>query len=228
MTTPPLDAFLASSTWTRQLTDAQLDRIRFDMAVRPFAAGTIVCARATPSAHWLGVMDGMLKLENITEAGKSSTFASVPAGAWFGEGAVLKGEPRPYEVVALRDSEVAFLPRSSFMWLLENSHPFALWMVGHLNARLGHFVAMVQNQRLGDITAQVAYGLAGLFHSDLYPSTDRRITLSQEEIGRLCGLSRQVVNRTLQELQDRGAIRLSYGSVEVTDLDVLKAIARGE
>lgn len=227
MTTTTFDAFLASSTWTHPLTGAQLDRIRLDMAVRTFAAGTTVCARATPSAHWLGVVDGMLKLENMTEAGKSSTFAGVPSGAWFGEGAVLKAELRPYEVVALRDSTVAFLPRSSFMWLLEDSHAFALWMVGHLNARLGHFVAMVQNQRLGDITAQVAYGLAGLFNPALYPSTERRITLSQEEIGRLCGLSRQVVNRTLQELQDRGAIVLSYGSIEVTDLEVLKAVARG-
>lgn len=205
----------------------QLDRVRGELAVRAFSAGATVCARATPSAHWLGVMTGLLKLENLSEAGKSSTFASVPSGAWFGEGAVLKGELRPYEVVALRDSEIVFLPRETFLWLLEGSHPFALWMVRHLNARLGHYVAQVQNQRLGDITAQVAYGLSGLFNQELFPGTGRRITLSQEEIGRLCGLSRQVVNRTLQTLQDLGAIEVTYGAIEVTDLDKLRAVARG-
>jgi CRP/FNR family transcriptional regulator, cyclic AMP receptor protein len=228
VTTPALDTFLAASTWTHSLSDQQADRMRRDIAVRSFLAGSTVCARATPSAHWLGVVEGMLKLENMTESGKSSTFASVPSGAWFGEGAVIKGELRPYEVVALRDTVVAFLPRDTLLWLLDNNHAFALWMVGHLNARLGHYVALVQNQRLGDVQAQVAYGLAGLFNPALYPGTERRITLSQEEIGRLCGLSRQVVNRTLQELQDRNAIRLSYGSIEVTDLAVLRSIARGE
>ena len=44
-------------------------------------------------------------------------------------------------------------------------------------------------------------------------------TLSQEELGRLSGVSRQVTNRALLELQVRGAIRLGYGSIEVIDLN---------
>ncbi|WP_252374463.1 Crp/Fnr family transcriptional regulator [Hydrogenophaga sp. 2FB] len=208
------------------LTDVQASRVRQEISIVSFAAGTTVCARHTPSAHWLGVVGGMLKLENISEGGKSSSFASVPAGAWFGEGAVLKGELRPYEVVALRDSRVAFLPRDTFLRLLEESHPFALWLIAHLNARLGHYVALVQNFRLGDTTAQVAYSLSGLFNPALFPSTERCITISQEELGRLSGVSRQVVNKALQELQERGAIRVSYGSIEVVDLKVLQDVAR--
>lgn len=166
-----------------------------------------------------------MKLENITEGGKSSSFAGVPSLAWFGEGSVLKGEPRPYEIIALQDSVVAFLPRASFLKLLEESHPFALWLVDQLNARLAHYVALVQNFRLRDPVAQVAYSLSGLFDTALFPNTGRRVTLSQEELGRLSGVSRQVTNRALQELQERGAIRLSYGSVEVIDLGVLKEVA---
>jgi CRP-like cAMP-binding protein len=226
MTTAALELLLAQSSWMPCLTDAQAQHVRQQISLRSFAAGTTVCARATPSAHWLGVVEGMLKLENISEGGKSSTFASVPAGAWFGEGAVLKGEPRPYEVVALRDSVIAFLPRAAFLHVLDQSHPFALWLIAQLNARLAHYVALVQNFRLGDTTAQVAYSLSGLFDDALFPGTARRVTLSQEELGRLCGVSRQVTNRALQELQERGAIRLSYGSVEVIDLGILRAVAR--
>lgn len=226
MSEDPLERLLSRSSWMTCLTDTQAKRVREAVSVVSFAAGTTVCARATPSAHWLGVIDGMLKLENISEGGKSSSFASVPAGAWFGEGAVLKGELRPYEVVALRDSQVAFLPRDTFLRLLDESHPFALWLIGHLNARLGHYVALVQNFRLGDTTAQVAHSLSGLYNPALFPTTDRCITISQEELGRLSGVSRQVVNRALQALQERGAIRVSYGSIEVIDLDLLQDVAR--
>lgn len=99
-------------------------------------------------------------------------------------------------------------------------------MFDQLNARLAHYVALVQNFRLGDTTAQVAYSLSGLFDDALFPGTARRITISQEELGRLSGVSRQVTNRALQELQERGAIRLNYGSLEVIDLAVLRAVAR--
>lgn len=225
-TADSLDLFLSQSSWTSSLTDEEAARVRRAITVRSFTAGSAVFARGTPTAHWAGVMEGMLKLDNITEDGKTSTFAGVPSGAWFGEGSVLKDEPRPYAVTALTDSVVALVPRSEFLRLLHESHPFALWLIGQLNARLAHYVAQVQTDRLGDTTAQVAYSLSGLFNDALFPNTARRITLSQEELGRLSGVSRQVANRALQELQDRGAIRLGYGSIEVIDLKVLQAIAR--
>lgn len=226
MTADSLDLFLAQSPWMSCLKGDEVRRVRQAVSVRSFAAGSAVFARGTPTAYWAGVVEGMLKLDNITEEGRISTFAGVPAGAWFGEGSVLKDEPRPYAVTALSDSVVALLPRSEFLRLMHESHPFALWLIGQLNARLAHYVALVQTNRLGDTTAQVAYSLSGLFNDALFPSTARRITLSQEELGRLSGVSRQVTNRALQELQDRGAIRLGYGSLEVTDLAVLQAIAR--
>ena len=222
----PLDLFLSQSSWVACLTEAEAQRVRGAISVRTFSLGSTVCARGTPSAQWIGVVDGLLKLDNITEDGKTSTLAGVPAGAWFGEGTVLKDEPRPYAVTALSDSVVAFLPRSEFMRLLQENHPFALWLIGQLNARLAHYVALVQKDRLGDTTAQVAYSLSGLFNDALFPNTGRRVTISQEELGRLSGLSRQVANRALKELQDRGAIRLGYGSLDVIDLNVLQKIAR--
>mgnify|MGYP006175323757 CR=1 FL=1 len=39
------------------------------------------------------------------------TFAGLTAGAWFGEGTVLKKEPRRYDVVALRDTRLAMMDR---------------------------------------------------------------------------------------------------------------------
>lgn len=226
MTIASLDTFLSQSSWMACLTEEESARVRKAITLRSYSAGAAVFARGTPPAHWAGVLEGMLKLDNITEEGRISTFAGVPSGAWFGEGSVLKDEPRPYAVTALTDSVVALLPRGEFLRLLHESHPFALWLIGQLNARLAHYVAQVQADRLGDTTAQVAYSLSGLFNNALFPNTARRITLSQEELGRLSGVSRQVANRALQELQDRGAIRLGYGSMEVIDLQVLQAIAR--
>lgn len=219
--------FIDGSAWTRGLTEAQLDRVRQVITARAFPTGATVCARGTPSNQWLGVIEGMLKVETVALAGRSSTFAGVPAGAWLGEGAVLKGEARPYDVVAIRDSVVAFMPRTTFLWLLAESHPFALWLITQLNARLGYYVALVQSFRLNDTTKQVAYCLAELFNTTLYPTERRQISISQEEIGRLSGVSRSIANRALRELHDRKVIQMGYGTITILDMQALDKLAHG-
>ena len=69
---------------------------------------------------------------------------------------MLKDQPRPYDVVALRDSQVAYLPRTTFTWLLDNSISFNRFLVNQLNERLGQFIAAIEYERLLDTDAKVA------------------------------------------------------------------------
>lgn len=222
-----LAAFLTSSPWREGLTEAQFDRVSHEAVTRNFNAGATICLRGSPSEHWLAVIDGLVKVDTVSADGRATTFAGVSGGAWFGEGAVLKGEPRPYAVVAIRDSTVAFVPRSTFLWLLENSHSFSRWLIDQLNARLGYYVALVEGLRLGDVNTRVAFCLAELFNPQLYPNTQTRIEISQEEIGRLTGMARQTAYRALHELENAGLIKVEYGSIEVLDLEGLKKFCRG-
>jgi CRP/FNR family transcriptional regulator, cyclic AMP receptor protein len=203
-----------------------MDRVRGDSTMRDFTAASTICLRGSPAMHWLGVVEGMLKVDTVAVDGRSTTFAGVPKGAWFGEGAALKGEPRPYAVVAIRDSQVAFMPRDTFLWLIDDSRAFSRWVIDQLNARLGHYVALVESFRLHDVTARVAYGLSELFNPQLFPQTDRELVISQEEVARLCGLSRQNVNRELHKLEEAGLLKIRYGVIEVLDLDGLQRFSR--
>ena len=206
--------------------DQQQQQIRGEVSIRRFKSGETVCLRDSPALHWLGVAEGMLKLENIAVDGRATTFAGVPSGAWFGEGAVLKGEPRPYTVVSIQDSVVVFVPRQAFLGLLDSSQAFSRWLIDQLNARLAHYVAMVENFRLNNTTARVAYCLSELFNPQLYPNTSSKLAISQMDIARLSGLSRQAANKALHELQESGLLRIGYGTVEVLDLARLQREAQ--
>lgn len=220
-----LAEFLATSPWREGLTQDQFDRVCRDTEAYTFTAGATICLRESPCLHWLAVVDGLVKVDTISPDGRATTFASVPGGSWFGEGAVLKGVARPYAVVAIRDSTVAFVPRGTFLWLRDNSHSFSSWLIDQLNARLAYYVALVESLRLGDVNTQVAFCLAELFNPQLYPNTQLRIDISQEEIGRLTGMTRQTAYRALQQLESAHLIRMKYGSVEVLDLKGLKEFA---
>ena len=217
-----LEDMLALSPWTRELPAEQLSQVRTAIIVRDFEAGSTVYRKGDPANAWVGVIDGLVKLHSLSPAGKSVTFAGIPAGGWFGEGSVLKGEPFKYDIVALRDSRIALMPEATFRWLLDTSIPFNRFLLTQLNERLGQFIGMVEHDRLLEPDARVARTLAALFNPHLYPDTQPHIQISQEELGYLAGASRQRVNRALQVLAGAGLIKVDYGLVTVLDLNGLQ------
>jgi len=212
---------LTLSRWARELPAEHLGRVRAAIIVREFAAGSTVFRKGDPASAWVGVIDGLVKLHSLSPSGKSVTFAGIPAGGWFGEGSVLKGEPLKYDIVALRDSRIALMPEATFRWLLDTSIPFNRFLLTQLNERLGQFIGMVEHDRLLEPDARVARALAALFNRHLYPDTQPRIQISQEELGYLAGASRQRVNRALRTLAGAGLIKVDYGLVTVLDLNGL-------
>ena len=56
----------------------------------------------------------------------------------------------------------------------------------------------------------------------LYPGVGARLDLTQQQIGCLCGLSRQRVNCALQIMQGASVLRTEYGAVHVLCLAALR------
>jgi CRP-like cAMP-binding protein len=217
-----LAEMLGAAPWFGALPRALGQRVLTETPVRQAAAGSLVCRKGEPVEHWIGVVDGLVKMANVSADGKPTSFTGIPSGGWFGEGSLLKDEPRRYDIVALRDSSIAYVPRAAFMALLDESVAFNRFLLVQLNERLGQFIGMVEHDRLLGPDARLARGLAGLFNPLLYPGIGPTLPISQDELGQLVGLSRQRVNRGLKVLEERGLLRIEYGAVTVLDLDGLR------
>ena len=217
-----LDDLLGLSPWLRQLDAPQRERVRSDLIERTVPAGAFVCRKGEAIEHWFGVVDGLVKISSVSADGKSVTFIGVPPGGWYGEGSLLKEEPRRYDAIALRDSRIALMPRATFQWLLDTSIPFNRHLLIQLNERLGQLIATLESDRLLGPDARVARCLAQMFNPLLYPELGPRLEISQAELGFLTGLSRQRVNQALQLLARRGLLTVEYGSITVLSLDALR------
>jgi CRP-like cAMP-binding protein len=211
-----------AANWAQLLDPVQMARVEADVFETFVPKGGFVCRKGEPVDNWIGVISGMVKMNNFSASGKAMTFIGVPPGSWFGEGSLLKREIRKYDTMALRDTRVARLPGATFYWLLETSLPFTRFLLMQLNERLGQFIGMVENERLLDLNTRVARCLASMFNSHLYPGVDTLVQLSQEEIGLLSGSSRQRANQALQVLEKKGLLRLDYGGIRVLDLEGLR------
>lgn len=217
---------LRAAAWAAGLTEQQRERVEAETQDRLYSAGTVLCQQDTLATEWFGVVEGMVKVDILAADGRSTTLSGISPGGWLGEGSLLKGELRPYSIVALQDSRIALMPRQTFDYLVATSLPFCHFMINQLNARLGQFIALAENHRMHDISSQVASCLAELFNPQLNPHAQKALRISQEEIGRLAGVSRQIAHRALHELENAGLLHIGYGSVDVIDIDGLRRYAR--
>lgn len=217
-----LHELLRVSQWARSLTAEQRARVEAETLVRDLPVGVPVCRKGEPVEHWIGLIDGLVKMTSVTPDGKTTTFTGVTSGGWFGEGSLLKDRERKYDVVTLRDSRVAYMPRATFEWLLDTDIGFNRFLLMQLNERLGQFIAMVEYERLLGPDARVARSLAGLYNPVLYPQQLTDVELSQEELGYLAGVSRQRVNQALRLLEQAKLVQVEYGNIRILDLEGLR------
>ncbi len=208
--------------WSRDLNGDELERVRRSIIEKSFSQGDYVCHRGDRLDAWTGIASGLMKLSTTSHSGKTVTLAGIRAGGWFGEGSLLKDEPRNYDLVALRETRVAFMNRPTFNWLFENSGAFNRFLVRQFNERLGQFIALVEYDRTLDATARLARSIAWLFNPVLYPDGGRHLDISQEEIGLLSGLSRPVTNKSLQTLEAKGLLTVERNGLTVLKLERLR------
>ena len=216
------EELIRSSLLGQSLTEEQLAKALAGTIERSYAAGAFICMKGEPVDYWMGIIDGLGKMASHWTTGKTTSLTGISTGGWFGEGSLLKSETRRYDVMAIRETRVAFMNRSTFLWLMDNSIPFNRHLITQLNERLGQFIGMMENERMLDTDARIARGLAALFNPVLYPGTNRLLQISQEELGYLAGVSRQRANQALKVLEDAGLVRSEYGGIHIIDLDGLR------
>jgi CRP-like cAMP-binding protein len=219
---PPSEPELAGIPWLTVLAADDRREATAALVVVSAEPGDRVCRTGAPSTYWFGVIDGLLKMSNVSLDGTPITYTGIPPGAWFGEGTLLKREIYRYNIEALRKSTVAGLPLAVFWTLLERSIPFNRFVMTQLNERLGQFIAAREIDRNNQPDARVARSLAALFHPVLYPGVGQVLRITQQELAWLVGLSRQRVNEALTALAGAGLIRVEYGGVRVLDLGGLR------
>lgn len=217
-----LESMLRESLWARTLSDDELDRVLHESHERRVPEGGYAMRCGAPADHWIGVIEGLVKMSVSEPDGRVSTFTGVTAGGWAGEGSLLKPGCWRYDGVAVRNTRLACIPRHSFERLVATSLPFNRFLLSHLNARLSLFIGLVEYDRLLGPDARVARCLAALFDPNLYPHAGNAVQLSQDEIGLLAAVSRQRTNKALHELERAGLLRVDFGGVTVLDIAGLR------
>ena len=220
-----IDELLAHSPWFGQIGGPAQRQLRADIVERAIASGHSLGHHGEMQHYWYGVLEGLLKWSINAPDGRTVTLGGQSVGSWFGEGTLLRGEPRKADLVALRHSRVAMIPYETFDWLRRTEPAFNEFLLQQINERLHWFMGNFAAHRLLDTHRLVARALVGLVHPLLNPRGERYLMISQEELANLATISRQRCNEALVSMKHDGLLQLDYGAVGVVNLDALQKLA---
>jgi CRP-like cAMP-binding protein len=201
-----------------------IQRLSSYAVIRAVKRGTTLFAKGDAGNSLFAVCDGTVKITSPSADGKDAVFNLVHEGGIFGEIALLDGRPRTANAVAATDCQLMVIDRRDFLPLLRSQHELAVKIIDVLCARLRHTSEQVEDVIFLDLPGRLAKALLRLAQNGGAPPSDRKLTITQREIGEIIGISRESTNKQLRDWQKRKWIKLERGGVRVLRPDALAAI----
>src|SRR4051794_7491515 len=131
---------------------ALLERLRR----RSFRKGARVFMQGDAGHDFYLVESGSVKICMTTGDGKEMTLAILGPGEFFGELALMDGEPRSSDAVAMDDCQLLLLQRAEFIQFVEQYPSVARSVIEVLSRRLRDDNELVQDAAFFDVAARLA------------------------------------------------------------------------
>jgi CRP-like cAMP-binding protein len=209
----------------RGLAPATLDRIAGLAIRRVYAMGETIFEQSDPGDGLYGVVTGRVRISASSSDGKELFLNIMEPGDTFGEIALLDGRPRTASAGTTAASDVFVIPRGRFMELLQREPELVTHVLELLCQRLRWLSGLAEDSGLLPVPARLARRLLtlGKIHGQITPR-GIRLAISQEEMARFAGLSRQVVNQYLQTWKARQWVGLGRSNITILDAAALEVI----
>lgn len=164
------------------------------------------------------ICEGRVRLARVSPDGREQVLQMAGPGDLFNAEPLFDGGPTPASARAMSAVRTLLLPAAGLHALLEAHPPVALLLLRELSARQRELVLLLEDLHFRSVRARLARTL-------LREAEDGAATITQQELAERAGTVREIVGRTLRNMQQQGLVRLLRGQVTVLDLKGLQAAA---
>lgn len=183
----------------------QLEAVGRYAVVRNVPRATVLIRQgAAPEALYM-IIAGRARVSITGEDGKELVLDNLGPGEYFGELALIDGEPRSATVATTSDATVGVLSRSEFEACLSATPEIALALLRGLSHRVRELDEQLRDFALLDVQGRLLRVLQRLARDG-----DGRRTepVTQQELAAMVGASREMVSRVLGHLKAHGVIAM--------------------
>lgn len=204
-----------------RLPEADLRALAQHATVQPAATGAILFREGDAGDALYVVAEGELRVVVSSPSGEEVTIARLGPGEACGDLSLIDGRTRSASAVAARPSRLLVVRREDFIEWLRTRPDAALALLATLSLRIRR-----ANEALSDFAfMDVAHRLAKcLLESNAMAGSDGVVRVTQAELASMLGVSRESVNKELNNFARQGWITLGRGSVRIEDEQALRSL----
>lgn len=177
---------------------------------KSFNKNEVIFEEGNLPAYYYQVLSGEIKMSNYNDDGREFIQGIFYKGQSFGEPPLFLNQKYPANAIAVDDSEVLLLLKSSFMKLLEENAVISIKIIENLAQRLYYKSIMAAEISTHEpehrVLKLIDHGIAYFnFKKD---SDGYLINFTRQQIGDLTGLRVETVIRAIKALEKKGELKI--------------------
>ena len=220
---------LQRDPWFAGLAPNTVDVLLEHAVPRRYRAGERVYSVNDVSTGIFAVLSGGVRLSQYTPSGKQILFSTFSPGLWFGVISEFDGRPRPHNAVAVEASLLLHVSSASFREIVSRDWRHCFALAGAVVALFRTALEQLSGMRALPYPARVAQTLLAMSdHEQVVDPGHADPRVTQEDLAAMVGVTRQTVNRLLDEWERAGVIARGYGRVCLLDHAALAHLSAAE
>jgi CRP/FNR family cyclic AMP-dependent transcriptional regulator len=220
------DAILKQIPLFAELTLAERKALGAHLRPVRYARGQTIFLEGEPGTGLYIVESGRVKITLISEqGGKEIVLALVGPSDFFGDLALLDGEPRSASAEAAEASRLWLLRRDDFLHFIGSHSGAARTLLAVLSRRLRQNAQLLQDAAFLAIPGRLARVLVDLAERDGKPGpagVELPLQLTQTELAGLVSATRESVNKWLRTFEKQGLLQYRRRTMTILDLEGLR------
>ncbi len=194
---------------------------------RSYHAGEIIFLQNESVEGFYIILEGEIKVSRYGPDGREQVLHVLSAGATCGEAAVFKGMNYPAAAEAFSDLKTLFISREDFLGLGRRQPDLLLNMLAVMSLRLRHFVNLVDDLSLKEVSARLAKYILNLSKRQ-GGKPDIQFETTKAMIASRIGTIAETLSRTLTRMQKNNLINVKGKHITILDFEGLQSLAEGE
>ena len=186
--------------------------------------GATIFSRGDQGTNLIAVISGTVKISISSPDGRNAILNLIGAGEIFGEIALLDGQPRTADATANSNCEIFTIDRREFIPFVRSQPTVAMKLIELLCGRLRWTSDQVEQVILQNLPGRLASALLRLSDKNKHAPEGRTISITQQEISEMVGMTRESINKQLRAWAARGWVRLEHGAIVVLKPDALQTL----
>jgi len=226
MSAPPKRAAIGERTMALKavpfftsLNDRELDVVRAVAAEKTYPKNAVVLTEGEMGDSLYMIRSGKVKVFIGDQEGREMILKILGPGDFFGEMSMIDKQPRSASITTLETSVFLVLSHAAFEKCIEQVPRIATVVMRILAQRVRE-----ADKKIGTLALMDVYGRVASTLLELAVVDNGKLMvgekLSQQDLANMVGASREMVNRILKDLSERGFISVESKSITIINREL--------